>query len=425
MSGTISTMQRVDNRSLLQSLALGLVASLLALTSLIGIVYAGFMVVALFYGLVDSLARAQAAGTTVLTMPLSHVLWQSLVTTGRNGWQGLMEARFAYVAFALLGLFAAAGWFFGGYTPRARRWGFSFGGMTAVVVITGVAWAVLQRDQILIWIAESPELYRWRDVLQRSLLTDVFVVSICGVLISIPVWMSWRWWFEQIALREKRRAPDTPHVLPSALAEHRLQPAQAQEREDSPTTIHDDPYVRLLLSRTFLIPAITVFGVLLLVVGVANARYKASTLRLTHDAFVLSTVEPTHEVALAIAADARQIRIVNINGQGTVSIMLRAADSPASVVAQVVDWTFQRRARQDYYYQEIPLHLIPAGQYLLSFQQHEGWGWYEYLLSQGSTQSSTALSITLGIALATTVLLGGLLLVCVVLAVHNRHNRRA
>ncbi len=416
MHSYISPMLRqVDNRSLLQSLALGSVANLLALTSIIGILYAGFMVVAVFYDLVDMLARAEATGTPASDQPFLHLLWLSLVTTGRNGWQGLVGARFAYVAFAFLGLFAAAGWFFGGYAPGSRRWWFSFAGMTAVIALTGVAWAVLQRDQILLWIAESPELYRWRNLLQRSLLTDVSVIFIFSLLISIPIWMSWRWWFEQIALRQKRTAPVT-QSLPSALAEHRA----GRQPGPRPSPPREDPYIQLLLSRSFLMPAIILFGFLVVVVGVVNTQYKTSTLRLTHEAFVLSSENPGHAVDLAIAADARKIRIVNINGQGSVSVALLATDPAASVVAKVSDWTFQRRSRQEYYYQEISLSPVREGEYQLSFQQHEGWGWYEYMLSQGSTQDSTALSVILGIALAGAVLLGGILLVSAVLALKRR-----
>ena len=416
------TSQRVDSRSLLRSLALGSVANLLALTSIIGILYAGFMVVAVFHDLVDTLARAQAAGQAASQEPFLHLLWISLITTGQNGWQGIVGARFAYVAFAFLGLFAAAGWFFGGYTPGSRRWWFSFAGMTAVIALTGVAWAVLQRDQILLWIAESPELYRWRNVLQRSLLTDVSVIFVFSVLIAIPVWMSWRWWFEQIALRERRRTP-IAQALPSALAEHRAGQRHIHDRETADqhqAARRQDPYVLLLLSRSFLVPAIALFGILVLAIGILNTQYKQSTLRLVHDAFVLSSEDPRHEVPLAIAADARKIRIVNINGQGSVSVELRTEDPSAPAIAQIEDWAFQRRSRQEYYYQEIPLLPVQAGQYQLSFQQHEGWGWYEYLLSEGSTQDSTTLSVVLGIALASAVLLGGLLLVSALLALQRR-----
>ncbi len=415
--------ERIDSRALLFSLALGSVASLLALTSIILLLYAGFMVVAVFYDLVDTLARAEAAGVAVTDQSFLQLVWTSVVAIGRNGWQGIVSARFAYVAFAVLGCFAAAGWFFGGYTSRTRRWWFSFGLMAAVVVLTGVAWTVLQRDQILLWIAESPELFRWRHVLQRSLLTDVSVIFIFSLLVTIPVWMSWRWWFERIALRKKEIHPVTK-ALPSALAEHKAWQRNVQPSAEPAAqveAVHADPYLRLLLSRSFVVPAITVFLLLAIVVGLVNIRYKNSTLRLVHEAFVLTSENPVHEAFLSIADDARKIRIVNINGQGSISIALASADEDATVVDTVEDWAFERRARQEYYYQEISLDRTSAGEYRLSFRQQQGWGWYEFMLSQGSTQSSSALSLLLGIALASAVLLGGLLLLSAVLTVRRSH----
>lgn len=413
--------ERIDSRALLFSLALGAVAGLLALTSVIFLLYAGFMVVAVFYDLVDLLARARAAGEAATDQSFLQLAGTSIVATGRNGWQGIVGARFAYVAFVVLGLFAAAGWFFGGYARGTRRWWFSFTLMAAVVALTGVAWAVLQRDQILLWIAESPELFRWRHVLQRSLLTDVSVIFVFSFLISIPAWMSWRWWFEQIALR-KQNPPPVTDALPSALEEHkawqqkRRTPSSAAAR---PRVEREDPYTRLLLSRSFLIPAVVVFLMLAAVVGLVNARYQDSTLRLVHEAFVLTSEKPIHETILSIADDARKIRIVNVNGQGSIDIALTTAGGNAAVMGTVEDWAFQRRTRQDYYYREIPLAQVPAGEYRLSFRQRQGWGWYEFMLSQGSTRSSTALSLLLGIVLASAVLLGGLLLWSAVLAVRR------
>ena len=413
--------ERIDSRALLFSLAVGTVASALALTSIILLLFGGFVVVGVFYDLVDMLARAQAAGEAATDQSFLQLAWTSIVATGRNGWQSIVGARLAYVAFAVLGFFASAGWFFGGDARGTRRWWFSFALMAAVVALTGVAWAVLQRDQILLWIAESPELYRWRNVLQRSLWTDVSVIFIFSLLIATPIWMSWRWWFERLVLRKKDRRPVT-QAMPSALAEHRTwqqKPRTSSAPVAPPRAKREDPYTRLLLSRSFWVPAIMVFLTLAVVVGLVNARYKDSTLRLVHEAFVLTSENPVHEAMLSLADDARKIRIVNINGQGSVAIALTTAGADAAVVGTVEDWDFQRRTRQEYHYREIPLEQTPAGEYRLSFQQQQGWGWYEFMLSQGSTQSSAALSLLLGIVLASAVLLGGLLVLSAILAVRR------
>lgn len=412
---------RINGRTLLQCMVIGSLANLLVLTSLILILYAGFAVVAVFYSLVDNLAHARVEGTPLGDQSFWQLAGTSLLTSVRNGWQGLINARFAYLAFACLGLFAAAGWFFGGHMAPARRWWFSFAAMTAVLAFAAVAWMVLQRSGIQLWIAESPELFRWRHVLMRSLPTDISVILIFSLLVSIPVWMGWRWWFERLALRRQRHRPKAT-AMPSALAEHRALRNVLQERHTGTsapvphTPPPPDPYTALLVSRTFLVPALLVFLGLGITIAFINMQYKTSSLRLEHDAFVLSPRDTHRQIPLAIAEDGHKIRIVNINGEGTVSVGLYASDALQEPIAAVRDWSFTRRSEQEYFYQEFPLANIPADQYQLDFQQIEGWGWYEYTLSQGSADSGATLSLVLGIAIASAIMLGGVLLLSGVLA---------
>ena len=97
--------------------------------------------------------------------------------------------------------------------------------MAAVISATATVWMMLQRNQIQIWIAESPELFRWREVLMRSIGTDISVIMVFSLLVAAPIWIAWRWWFERLAQRRSRSsAPNIP--LPSAL------PKQNQPRRD-------------------------------------------------------------------------------------------------------------------------------------------------------------------------------------------------
>ena len=123
-------------------------------------------------------------------------------------------------------------------------------------------WMMLQCNQIQIWIAESPELFRWRDVLMRSIGTNISVTLVFSLLVAAPIWMAWRWWFERLAQR-RSRSPTPNMPLPSAL------PKQNQPRRDLGTpfgrqphpadTGAPDPYRSLLLSRPFLLGASVLF----------------------------------------------------------------------------------------------------------------------------------------------------------------------
>ena len=108
-----------------------------------------------------------------------------------------------------------------------------------------------------------------------------------------------------------------------------------------------------------------------------NSQYKESTLRLEHGAFVLTRVDPIRSDILILDPDARKIRIVNVNGEGNVTVRLTAASSDAAALEPVTDWSFTRRNDQEYFYKEFPLTGLAPGDYRLEFEQTEGWSWYE------------------------------------------------
>ncbi len=413
----------VNIRSLGRSAVLGAASNVLALASLIGLLYFGFAVVGVFYVLANTLARAGSGISALTDKSASALVLQSLTGTFSNAVHGLVAAWPAFVVFAVLGIVAATGWFLSGSLSETRRWFVSFGVMAAVIGATATVWMMLQRNQIQIWIAESPELFRWREVLMRSIGTDISVMLVFSLLVAAPIWMAWRWWFERLAQRRSRLpAPNMP--LPSAL------PKQNQPRRDSGTpfgrqpypagTDAADPYRSLLLSRPFLLVASVLFLLLSAAVLLLNSQYKQSTLRLEHGAFVLTRVDPVSSDTLFLDPDARKIRIVNVNGEGNVTVRLTSAESDAAALEPVTDWSFTRRNDQEYFYKEFPLADLTPGAYHLEFEQTKGWGWYEWTLSQGTTQDSTILSLAMGIVLASALVTAGLLLISGMLAV-RRH----
>ncbi|MCE2467748.1 MAG: hypothetical protein J4G06_06955 [Caldilineaceae bacterium] len=395
----------------------------MALATLIGIFYLGFAVVGVFYGLANTLARAGSELSALTDQSADELVLQSLAGTFSNAVHGLIAAWPAFVVFAVLGIVAAAGWFLSGSLSETRRWFVSFGVMASVIGATATVWMMLQRNQIQIWIAEAPELFRWREVLMRSIGTDISVILVFSLLVAAPIWMAWRWWFERLAQR-RSRLPASNMPLPSAL------PKQDQPGRNSGTPFGRqpqskdgsaaDPYRSLLLSRPFLITTSLLFMVLAVVVLLLNSQYKESTLRLEHGAFVLTRVDPISTDTLHLDPDARKIRIVNVNGEGSVTVRLTSSESDTAALEPVTDWSFTRRNDQEYFYREFPLTGLAPGNYRLEFEQTKGWGWYEWTLSQGTTQDSTILSLAMGIVLASALVAAGLLAISGMLAVHRR-----
>ena len=152
-----------------------------------------------------------------------------------------------------------------------------------------------------------------------------------------------------------------------------------------------------------------------------NSQYQESTLRLEHGAFVLTRVNPVSSDTLFLDPDARKIRIVNVNGEGSVTVRLTVASSGVAALEPVTDWSFARRNDQEYFYKEFPLTGLAPGNYRLEFEQIHGWGWYEWTLSQGTTQDSTILSLAMGIVLASTLATAGLLLISGIMAMRSRY----
>ena len=105
-----------------------------------------------------------------------------------------------------------------------------------------------------------------------------------------------------------------------------------------------------------------------------NSQYKQATLHLEHGAFILTRVDPVSSDTLFLDPDARKIRIVNVNGEGIVTIRLTSAESDAAALEPVMDWSFTRRNDQEYFYREFYLTGLPPGAYCLEYEQTKGWG---------------------------------------------------
>ena len=132
-----------------------------------------------------------------------------------------------------------------------------------------------------------------------------------------------------------------------------------------------------------------VFLLLSAAVLLLNSQYKQSTLRLKHGAFVLTRVDPVSSDTLFLNPDARKIRIVDVNGEGSVTVRLTSAESDVAILKPMTDWSLRRVNDQEYFYKEFHLTGSTPGVYRLEFEQTKGWGWYEWTLSQGASQERT------------------------------------
>ena len=186
---------------------LGSVAGFLALLVWVLVVYLALAIFALAFTLVDELATARAAGMA-LEGQIGALLGQSIVASGGNALRGLLDLWGAFVVFGVLGILAAWSYQLGCLVAPARGWWISFLGVAALVVVAVITWVFVQREQITLWMAESPETYRWRDIMLDSHFAALSVGPIFALAIAYPAWLAWRWWFTLVGrIAYVRREP--------------------------------------------------------------------------------------------------------------------------------------------------------------------------------------------------------------------------
>lgn len=416
---------------------LGFIAGLLALLTLIAVVYLALATATLAFTLVNELAQAQASGTMAAGQ-FWRLLGQSLVASGGNAVRGLWALWGAFLVFGLLGLLAAWSYQVGRVLAPARAWWISFLAVAAFVSIAIITWIYVQGEQIALWMAESPETYRWRGLLVDSHRAALTVSPLLAFAFTYPAWALWRWWYLRLA------GPRFVHngALHSPLAtahnpttDYRSYTTRmaALKRGVAPSAVGAPEVViarPLTPDVTPLAGLVNNNGLLallaLLAVGcftgyLVTAHYhRQVALRLQHGvAFVDATTQPLAEFPVQIAADVQRLRIVNINGLGAVSLVLSPAANPTQVVDALPDWAFQWRA-DDYLYQEIPVQKLTPGDYIVRFEQRAGWGYFEYMLSQGGGRASQTLAVATGLLLATALVLAGAAALLVVVRLSSR-----
>jgi hypothetical protein len=88
-----------------------------------------------------------------------------------------------------------------------------------------------------------------------------------------------------------------------------------------------------------------------------------------------------------------------------VTIYLSPGADNDQAITEVRDWSFKWRD-DEYLYADVPLTKVKPGQYHLHFVQEAGWGYFEYVISQGGGTQSYIAALMTGFLLACSVILG-------------------
>lgn len=426
-------------------LGLGFLANGFSLFTFILILYLCLATFALAFTTVNELARARAMEISLVEGPLLPLLMASLGNTVRNALNGFWEARYGFLVFGIFGSMAA--WTQQVGATVSLRWGWlgSFLCFAVILTVSIMTWAFLQREFLTLWMAESPELYRWRDTLTRSWTTEVSVSLIFALSFSYPIWAMWRWWYTRLvsSLLKVDLTSDTRTVSSQkeestreyAVYAARLYELKRQTQQaDGPRTagraapMTTPPAATLASSlpqgNRYLVFVLILLVVCVILLPLANRAHQRQSLRLDHGtAFVNADTQAEETFPVEIAADSRQLRIVNINGRGIVNINLRPVDEETHQGGSIQGWTFKWR-EDDYLYNEIPLNQIEPGLYQLQFIQQSGWGWFEFALSHGGGRNSQTLALLIGLLLTLAVICSIVLIMAVAAKLYLRWNSR-
>jgi hypothetical protein len=407
----------------IRAAALGFLAGVLSLLTIMIVIYLALALVALLYTDPDELVSARATGALSDDSALLSLYAARLAESVQNGLRGLWDARLAFLLYGLLGVFAAWSYHAGAAVYPRQPWLVSYAVVAILAAISAITWAFAQRAAILLWMSETPETYRWRDMLLRSYTTEVTVALIFAPALAYGLWAPWRQWY---TLLRKRWMPDLAgnpqpvHAAQSASTAHHHYAERLHElkrgaqpgRTIPPAPILDSTpapavsWIRLWTGNAALALLAVALFISLVLYTWANRTHQNAAVRLQHgETFVDSASQPTTRIPVQIEPDVQRLRVVNINGEGAVTIYLSQNEDTTQSVAALRDWSFEWRS-DEYLYQDLPVAGLPAGSYLLTFTAEDGWGYFETMLSHGGGEDSYLTAIAVGFLLACSLVLG-------------------
>lgn len=366
---------------LAKSLLVGFLSGILSIISFVLTVYLALSLFELFFVGLPAMIEADVAGSAPLGDTPWRLMIDSLLVSLSNAFHGLIQAIPGLILGGVLGSIAGAGYRVGVLLYRKRAWRVSFALAAAALAVPTVTWAIVQREQVALWILDNPEMYGWRDLLLESYATELLVTLAFALAGAYVVWAVWRWWYVRLV----------DWLLSEGL--HTI----TESKLDS------DPILRSKKLVAWMGVSFLVCGALLVP---AKWFHDRVALRLQHGVVWLdSEARPEETFEVAIRPEARKIRVVNTEGLGTVSVQLSQAGDPESVVVSIEDWSFKWRL-DEYLYRDLRVDGVEPGAYQLHFVQEAGWGYFEYALGDGGGPASHTAALVLGVLLAFTLVLG-------------------
>jgi hypothetical protein len=405
---------------------LSFVAGMLVLLSVAALLFVVLIIFNLVFTLVNELASAQAAGRSPWAGGAAGQLVTAIVESARNAVQFLWDIRIGFGVAGVLGVIALWGRRLGQRIYPSRSWWLSFGFTATVIASATVTWVFAQQALIADYIASSPELYQSRAWFETSHGTDVVVALLISIMLALPLWSFWQMFY--LALETRFLPAGTPPGLHAATPENETTSVYAALRRDaerlhalkkgeaaSAPAVQTSVAPQLENKRAFGWRSITGVAALLLIVLLAAlylVRLYAErvAVRMEH-ATVYVRAEATGDlgpemiVPVHLGANLREIRVANINGEGSASISLAAPSDCRAAIASVDNWSFRRR-EGEYLHVSLPIEKVPSGDYCLRFIQHKGWAMFEYTISHGGGAISHQLAIFTGLLVAASLVLG-------------------
>lgn len=419
------------NLSRLRVYLSGFLAGALCLFTFILILYLCLAIFSLFFTTINELARAEATGPPAFTGPALDLIGDSILGSVRNALRGLWDARLGFLIFGTLGAFAAWVYQIGLMVHRERAWLGSFICMALIITVSIITWAFAQREEVALWMAEAPETYRWRDLLLGSYSVEVSVSLIFALSATYLIWAVWRWWYVRLIawLSSTTLAIEPePAVVP-------LREPEQQDWRSYASHLHElkretlsagsrlecfkgavtkavplpvlTPIEEVLQSGKLIKPLAILFVLCVALLVPVNRYHDQVAMHLQHGTVFVDVAshQPHKEVVVRVEPGTRKIRVVNINGIGTVNLYLSPTADYADAVQSVKGWSFEWRS-DEYLYTDVPVASLEPGDYYLHFVQEFGWGYFEYTLARGGGTLSHISAAVVGFLLACSLVLG-------------------
>ena len=374
----------------LRTSALGFLASVLGLLTFILVLYVCLAIFGLFFNVIDELARARALGAELPGGSAGQIIAGMLVGSGLNALRGLWGARLGFLAFGVLGVLAAWADRLAASFVRDRAGLASLASVAVVILVTFITWSIVQGQEMDVWLSQTPDAVWARDTMRAPVGIKITVSLILGLLAVYPIWAVWRWWYVRLAGK-----PETPAEMPAS-TEGVSAPVAAPSLRES---LQGSAKPVLWLAIPFVLCVALLCPV--------SQYHDRVSMEIQHGTAypAVGSLTPSQMLKVSVQAEGDTIRIVNINGLGTVSIYLSPTDDTRDAVQSLEDWTFEWRL-DEYLYVDFPLDGVAPGDYYLHFVMAEGWGYFEFTLAHGGGTSSHASALVYGFLIACAVLLG-------------------